>query len=130
MSKNSWGTEPDIFEFEHLGYTCLILRHESMGHLCGYMQVTKGHPLFEVDYSAIDCCHPHGGVTYSGYVRGDKNEWSIGFDCAHAGDLIPSMAALGLNSDGVTYRDIDYVSEEIKRMVENTIEYVDTLRAH
>jgi len=40
-----WLDEPDREDFEHAGYKCLVLRHDELGHLCGYAAVPKGHPL-------------------------------------------------------------------------------------
>ena len=37
--------------------------------------------------------------------------WWFGFDCAHSGDLVPSMLAFGA-SIGDDYRSLDYVIDE------------------
>ncbi|AMN41092.1 hypothetical protein [Rhodoplanes sp. Z2-YC6860] len=48
------------------------------------------------------------------------NTWWFGFDCAHAGDICPSMSRLGLRSMsgdyGEVYRDIDYVTAECQKL--------------
>lgn len=66
-----------------------------LGHRCGYVNI-KGSDNFNVE--PIEC---HGGVTY--YERGlhfiddpvDNNEYWIGFDCAHFGDLRDIRANIG-----------------------------------
>jgi hypothetical protein len=70
------------------------------------------------------CIRAHGGLTWSGprnTLRGQSNcetQWAFGFDCAHAGDLVPSTAHLipaALMQDDV-YRDRDYVIGETSRL--------------
>jgi hypothetical protein len=60
----------------------------------------------------------HGGISWSGEPPWDSNDglWWFGFDCGHAFDLCPGMAAreraLGLSPDRHdTYRDIEYVKQ-------------------
>jgi|HubBroStandDraft_6_1064221.scaffolds.fasta_scaffold16635_8 hypothetical protein len=59
----------------------------------------------------------HGGLTYAadhpGGSDGEKDgRWWFGFDCSHAGDLIPKFAdepyPLSPSADDV-YRDVEYV---------------------
>lgn len=64
--------------------------HNLSGYRCGYLRVTLGHPWFGKDYNDIDV-DVHGGLTFS--ERGKactthdgKDEWWVGFDCAHAFD--------------------------------------------
>lgn len=47
-----WHDERDLVEWtdEATGYSCLITRHPNMGHLCGYVGITKDHPLYGKDY--------------------------------------------------------------------------------
>jgi hypothetical protein len=128
-----WKLEPDRLEFIHENLKCLILRSPS-GALCGYVSVPQGHPLYENEKEcfSLEC---HGGVTFCNY--GDKQKdfrpmtyqknklWWIGFDCAHAGDLCPVTEALLMKYDTTlydsaylqTYKDFDYVKDQIKNMV-------------
>lgn len=150
------GNEKD---FEYKGYECLILRHSSLSHLCGYVEIPMEHPLYEKNYSdclsldqekrkelignvrmnsansiltflkeingmenssmcsLFDC---HGGITFSGRFN-DKKGWFIGFDCAHYGDRS------SYSYEGV-YRDMKYVEEECKRLVDQIIEITPFLR--
>lgn len=144
-----WLTEPEREEFEHCGFKCLILRHEHIGHLCGYVGLPESHPWFGVGYNQCflgckseDCTwekhHPspekminvHGGLTFSQMGEGKYPEgyrW-FGFDCAHCYDYCPGMDELltrfGSSYDmGGVYRDIDYVRNEIKRMAEQMYKY-------
>src|SRR5688572_7588915 len=97
-----WQHEPDKAQWQDpaTGLPCLIVRNSS-GALCGYVGVSKGHPLFEVGYQGADdydlSCH--GGLTYSEHCQPSTDEalgichvpapgepdhvWWFGFDCAH-----------------------------------------------
>ncbi len=102
---SEWLDEPHRDEFEHAGLKCLILRHYELGHLCGYVAVPKGHPCYGKDYDHIpyDDLFPirvHGGLTFSREGNGDtwpKGYWWLGFDCAHAWDIVPYMEELKAN---------------------------------
>jgi hypothetical protein len=111
-----WKNEPDSWEGEESGLHCRIVRQSWSGHLCGYVGVTKDHPLFARDYNNcpgdIEC---HGGLTFSGHFKdSDESIWYFGFDCAHSGDLAPYQYERGdLPYEGETYKTIDYVKSEI-----------------
>lgn len=105
---------------EHLGFEWEIV-HNGGGYRCGYIRVLPGHPWYgktDSDYYTEDydripggpSCH--GGVTFSDYgkpcsTHGEKDEWWIGFDCAHAGDGID--LTLPFDSDKVyrVYSDME-----------------------
>lgn len=133
--------EPDREEFEYNGYKCLIQRHLEMGHLCGYVGVSKGHPCYgriyePMIYDDIYKIQIHGGLTHSGEGDGGnwpKGYWWFGFDCAHAWDLVPNLQMLSKHMgfrmdvlDGI-YRDFEYVRKETKSLVEQimTIDFID-----
>jgi hypothetical protein len=46
-----WETEVIPEPWESNGFLCRIIRHPRGGHLCGYVRVPEGHPLFKVEYS-------------------------------------------------------------------------------
>lgn len=126
-----WLDEPDRDEFEHAGLKCLILRHYELGHLCGYVAVSKGHLCYGKDYDHIpyDDLFPvevHGGLTFSREGDGDtwpKGYWWLGFDCGHAWDRVPYMP-LEL---GGTYKNFRYVRRETEGLAEKvvTLEFID-----
>jgi hypothetical protein len=98
-----WIDELDRLEFVHAGFQCLLVRNPTLFHWCGYVGIPPGHPHFGKDYDDIDdtVLEVHGGVTYADSCRGavchipklgeEENLFWIGFDCAHAGDLVPGM---------------------------------------
>lgn len=98
--------EGNELQFEYKGYQCRVKRIEGLGHLCGYVDVAMPN--------AEDIVNCHGGITFN---SGD----SIGFDCAHSGDLTPaSFLAFGerFGGDyGETYRTMDFCVEELMRIV-------------
>ena len=97
---------------------CSIHRNDVKA-LCGYITLTKDNSLYGVDYDDINIS-AHGGITYQGY---DQNEnWVIGFDCGHYGDLTPYFLLKDdtfarFTQDGI-YRDMEYVKSECESMAE------------
>jgi len=145
-----WVEEPDEAEFEHNGILCKVIRsvaHEYPntkymfgGHFCGYCRIPKNH----VDYDhkkPFDLGYDvHGGITYG---KLDENEeYWIGFDCAHAGDIVPSLEAskkIRGEDEGIielklqfpdspvwriAYRNIRFVVSECKSLAEQIAEKI------
>ena len=134
-----WMTEPDKLNWKtEAGLPGMIVRNRS-GALCGYVAVTKEHPLYRVEYSSGDWpdspegqIDVHGGLTYSAACRGSichvpepgepDNVWWFGFDCAHCGDWTPAEMAPYLGSYRTMpggreqYRDIEYVKREVESL--------------
>jgi hypothetical protein len=131
-----WLLEPDRVEWEHAGFPCLILRHDKMGHLCGYIAVPKGH----IWHGLPDDSQPrpegspepeiHGGVTYGNACDGDvchkpkpgesEDVWWIGFDAAHAGDFSPGA---GFGS-AASYKDVKYMTRQCEHLAEQAAKAV------
>lgn len=146
IDKSTWGEglwqhEPDRLEFEHLGFPCLITRHPSFGHLCGYIAVPPGHPYHGKHYDddAVKL-YAHGSVNYSDRCFAHichvpkpgepDNVWWFGFDCGHAMDYSPALEARmrGVGVDPLPessilfgphkYRHMVWVQDEIKALAE------------
>ena len=148
-----WVDEPDTVLFKYKGYDCEVERivspenpkhtnHMFGGHLCGYIRIPEGHPLFgQVVFDLDDRLdiNVHGGLTFGEMIDG---EYWIGFDCAHSGDCMPSMEYLKKTDPSLisirkafpipktmenhalfnpVYRNVDYVIAEIKDAVEQLI---------
>lgn len=121
MNEQPWKAEPDFVEFKHDGFHCVIVRNLDLGHLCGYVGVPKGHPLFGKDYNHLEGTKiiVHGGLTYAKDQAPGSNKkglWWFGFDCAHHQDLIPRM----MGNKGV-YRNLEYVTSEVKNLAEQLV---------
>lgn len=126
-----WEREPDIKEFEYKGYQCLIKRIPTMLFLCGYAAIPnfiEGREDFLID----NLC-PHGGVTLSEYPDGDylpllnssgERLYWIGFDCGHSCDMIPGLDIRMVFKSEAKYRNMTYVEQEIKEMVNQIIENI------
>jgi hypothetical protein len=126
-----WENEPNLISLEGEGYHLLIVRNPHLKTLCGYVGVTRQHPWFlsHYDDKKLRNIWVHGGLTFSqkgGVSHFKKKYWYFGFDCAHAGDLVPSMqevfqktniAPFSLFKNEV-YRDIDYVQDEVRNLLE------------
>lgn len=101
------------------------------GHLNGYVEVPRSHVAYGRHYydgldSQINC---HGGLTYSGHMElgspiNNVNPlshycWYIGFDCAHYGDLVPTM---GNQTGHDIWRNDEFVANECKHIIDQLIE--------
>ena len=101
-----------------LGFNCHIRRNPRGGHLCGYVTLTTENDFFGKEYDDIPVsCH--GGLTY-GSDQGDN--WVIGFDCAHSGDLQPFYSDQEFYEYSGVYRDMDFVTEECESICEQISE--------
>ena len=73
------------------GYNFYVLNLGT--HPTAYVEIPKGHELYEKDYGEINI-NVHGGLTYSdhflwgdnGLLGVEKNSWFIGWDYAHYND--------------------------------------------
>lgn len=114
-----WCEEPDLVEFEHCGFKCIVFRqasretceefHMSGGHLTGYVAIDKDHTFYGKDayHLYLDV---HGGITFA--EIGNEELFFIGFDCAHAGDITPSMEMLKKKYSNEIYQ----VPEQFKHL--------------
>jgi len=118
--KKEWETEPDKVEFEYKGFKCLILRHPTLLHLNGYVGLTENHQYYGKDCSKIDI-DVHGGLTFA--EMGDGENWPkgyywIGFDTGHCTDYSPGMEKIINRGTNEIYKNIDYVTNEVKKLVD------------
>lgn len=106
LEKSPWLTEPDRELFNSHGFNCELWRHPSMLHWCGYVYLPPDHPQWGKDYDELNhTINVHGGLTYSGK---EEEFWKVGFDCAHAKDLIPG----GFHYKNDIYRTIEFARLE------------------
>lgn len=126
--KRDWGAGPWQEEYDKLqwvdeatGLDCLAVRQVDFGHLCGYVGVPTGHPVYGLGLDAIEGAlvpdgsgggeplDVHGGITAATACRAgpecgnvchvprpgrpDDITW-VGFDCAHAWDVRPAEDAM------------------------------------
>ena len=114
-----WQDEPDEVRFDHVGLKCQILRHETLGHLCGYVIVPNDHVGSEKHYRDVpfEFQDVNGGLTFAMKVDG---EWTFGFDCNHLNDYAPGTAAIlersGYNDERGMYWTIDMVRGQVQRL--------------
>lgn len=130
-----WADEPDKRQWidEATDLDCLMVRHGSSGHWCGYVGVPPGHPWHGKDYGDLDVS-VHGGLTYADFCMENAGEeaichvpepgrpdhvWWLGFDCGHAWDRRPGMEARELRwgfapSNDEVYRDLPYVEAQVR----------------
>lgn len=134
--------EGNRFEFEEAGLKCLGLRHPRLLHWCGYVKVPKDSILFRKQKSyyytesengisefeqTINNINVHGGITYVGKRENDDDIY-WGFDCGHLGDDSPGLDEMipgGHHKfDGDTYKDKEYVMEEVKSLAKQLSEII------
>lgn len=118
--------EGNLKEFVHNGFNCKIVRvhPESTGHLCGYVKIPISHKLYGMSYDDIEILYDyevpsHAGLTFSGSIK-EEGYW-IGFDCAHAGDLLPCSHGGYFEMSimhGDVYRDMEFVEARLKELVD------------
>lgn len=116
--------EPNYETFEYRGFKVVIKRMMYLGgQLNGYVRIPKAHKFYGKGYDdiPIEC---HGGLTFAGDL--EKNgDFYIGFDTAHYMDFMPFMQFQLMNTFRTDtpeiYRDIDYVRNECRRIVEQLI---------
>lgn len=124
-------SEGDYYDWidPETGYECCWRRVGSFGHLCGYVRVPENHQYYSKDL--MDCdMEVHGGITFCGFMdfidnpairdpHNRKGYW-VGFDCAHAGDLLPRSffdhGFMRIFGDHETYKTKEYVMEECKTL--------------
>lgn len=95
-------------------FKCYIRRVPRSGHLCGYVHLTPDNDYFGYEYDQIPV-NCHGGLTYASE---HNNEWVIGFDCAHYGDLQPFYTDMEIYGNDGTYRDMEYLTNECESICE------------
>lgn len=142
VDKSKWGAgpwqdEPDKMQWqdEATGLPCLIVRAPWTGALCGYVGVPQGHPAYGQDYYSLNV-DVHGGLTFADKCQTSQDEahgvchvpatgepdnvWWLGFDCNHCGDFAPVLDAMRATSNlqfsDETYRDIEYVKNEVEQL--------------
>lgn len=139
-AEGEWNSEPDKIQWvdEDSGLDCLMHRSPS-GAWCGYVGVAEGHPAFEKPYDDVGV-EVHGGLTYADFCQETGDEsfgichvpepgrphrvWWLGFDCAHAGDVLPAHDALpGMDEirsrfprHHDIYRNREYVENEVTKL--------------
>jgi hypothetical protein len=128
MLTDPWNNEPDKKEFKYAGFKCLIVRHPTFKHLCGYVGVPEGHPFYGRDYDFYDTYfNVHGGITYSGMGNGKdgftKGLYWIGFNCNHYQDYSPGLSNFYEPLERRRrYKTISYVEKEVKKLAEQMSE--------
>ena len=128
IQERPWEHEPDREEWVHelTGYKCTVWRHPTLGHLCGYVAVPKGHRChgWDDDGTGLDV-DVHGGLTYAAEDK-ETGEWVFGFDCNHADDFNPKLALtmmkvmenydMDLHLRATKYRTFEYVKGQVKSL--------------
>lgn len=117
LGDGEWAGEPDLLEFEVFGFKCQVKRHDTFGHLCGYIEVGADHPWHALTYNDLNDVDVHGGLTFS-------EKGKFGFDCAHAGDLIPKLNHLANNYSGDIYKGMGFVVGELIKLAKQAKEAV------
>ena len=113
------------------GFPCVVKVIEHLGHRCGYVGLTKDHPLYgqkRYDFD-LEC---NGGITYSESSLSeveDTEHWWLGFDYAHFWDRPDPAYA---DPDWMSYFVLDYCTtttylpeaiKDVEYLVDQLIEY-------
>lgn len=132
IDKSDWGEGPwkdeiDYYAWEDAftDYECVIRRDlHATGAWLGYVKVPSTHLLFREPFNSdgTQFLFVHGGLTYSSHgeeplLPFDEEGWWFGFDCAHAGDLLPLSSFIPDQlGDLGTYKDINFVKKECEKL--------------
>lgn len=116
--KPKWETEPSFEVFTYKGLVCIIKRHPTLKHLCGYVGLWKDSPLYKVHYDKLYHLNVHGALTFSDFF-GEGDIWFLGFDCGHSFDYVPGSPVF---SDVERYADIEYVRSEVKSLADQVLQ--------
>ena len=118
--------EPNYETFEYKGYYCVIKRMLYLGgQLNGYVRIPENHHIYNREQHDLDI-ECHGGITFGPEELKGETGIFIGFDTAHYLDYMPFMIMMTRsgqmeNIDEGTYKDITYVRNECKQIVEQLI---------
>lgn len=129
-----WANEPDEQQWTYPDHTgepsyVLTVHRNPLGAWCGYVGIPSDHALHGTPYGEAPDFEVHGGLSYSdlahpmGAYNADAGYWWFGFDCAHAGDLVPGIVAMGLGGDTDTYRDITFVMKNVQALADQLAEW-------
>ncbi len=114
--------EGHFHRFTYRGYPCMVSRNHSMSW-CGYVGLSESHKdynqkeIVENEYSV------HGGITFCNFMQYERAKkfasyYWIGFDCSHYMDASPLESLNRYSTGNQTYRDLKYVKNETKNLVE------------
>ena len=138
-NSNPWDKEPFKREFEYKDFPCIILKHPTQHHLCGYIGIYSTNGLSNMPIDDInEFINIHGGFTH--YDSGNninlpitvnnKLIFWLGFDCAHYNDYVPGLEEFQqfysyqmsiMNKENVTYKDGQFVENELKKAIDQII---------
>lgn len=103
------------------GLRAVVMTHDRMGHRCGYVGIAKDSPLAGKNYDNVDV-DVHGGLTFGKanpkYPVESDLFW-FGYDCAHAGDLVPG---LGYSDSEDEERTLEYCIDECESLAKQLME--------
>jgi hypothetical protein len=153
LDRSEWGPGPWDGEPDKISWTdeatdlpCIMVRND-MGSWCGYVAVEPGHPAHGKYYDDVEV-DVHGGLTFcascneTGPIERSVchvpepgkpgNVWWLGFDTAHAWDVVPFMVGYSRRSGtsdapswpglpSITYKDAGYVRRECERLAAQLI---------
>ena len=130
--------EGDYKAFEYKGFKCRILRtrvgreNSNLIYLWGYVGLPKSHELYgHKGFIDVDTKYEASGGFKELVYQPEKDLWWIGFDCGHLHDIcrldeINNVDRLTSFISGTpTYKDMDFVTEELENLVDELIKKED-----
>ncbi len=113
-------SEGSYHEWDVYGLKCEVSRHD-MGHWCGYITIPSSDVVPNMQYENM---YVHGGVSYTS--KNKNGDQIVGFDAAHAGDLIPHTYTVlkkyyrGSTDDSI-YRTKQYMIEQTNNLAKQIL---------
>lgn len=99
------------------GWTVYLYRHETFGHICGYVEVG----YMDIDIEELDV---HVGITFYDDMPSrfpDTKGKLIGFDCSHDCDWTPTLPSEWKTYKGVAYatKELYHLTAQLQRVTQN-----------
>lgn len=120
---------PQTHDFTYKGCSCEMRRNLYKAWCGGYVQIpNNSHPLYYASYDKISELldnYIHGGITYGWDSNSRFFSGYFGFDCSHYDDITPIKSYR--HSEFATYKDYNFVVNEIKKLVDFFINYKSKL---
>lgn len=122
--EEKWKKEPNEYRFSVDGFNLVAKRLSSTKSWTGYIILGSSHPWFGAPAEEIRV-PVHNGVTYADFCPFSpdprNDQWWVGFDCSGRTDLMPfDWEAEGKKYPNLfkhlTYRDLDFVKEELRKL--------------
>ena len=114
--------EGNDYHGKYKNFNFCVLRHDPLAHLCGYVEIPKGHKLHGKTIDDLDYLFVHGGqkmndnLALSGFAL---TSWCIGFAAFEYHDYCPRFRTS--KSEESTYKDMSYMVHQCRELISQVV---------